>query len=196
MELYEQNRAGPSSQTSEAEGSSAGGSLEHIACSHGGGTWKVSLEPEMLVPDQPHADGHSGPPSMTQTRSSDDYGTSETNRNIDHKDDTVGQSPQDATKKLDQAKLKAAFQWRKARGVITKKTDPVPVDELETQLEDVEVPSASEKIKHEIKEQSSNRNDFDKVEEGEGEVEPLDDVPVEGKQQNDHASGSQKTKSP
>ncbi|KAI3450889.1 hypothetical protein Pfo_007554 [Paulownia fortunei] len=231
LELYEQNRL-PPSQASEAEGSAGGsqqppskvppGNAEHIAnysSSHGGGTSKAASmkpAPSRLVPDQPPADNHSGPPKVTQAQSSD-YGTSETNSNIDHKgddeingkqhherqalahqansgeirnksrfrieghseddqegnsrriqtrdtveqkdkyhgrnlshkDDKVGQSPQDATKKLDKEKLKAAFERRKACGDITRKMDPV--DELERELEDVEVPGASKKIKRERK---------------------------------------------
>ncbi|KAI3467528.1 hypothetical protein Pfo_024191 [Paulownia fortunei] len=70
-------------------------------------------------------------------------------RNLSNKDVTVGQSPQDATKKLDREKLKAAFERRKARGDITRKMDPM--DELERELEDVEMPGENEKTKRERK---------------------------------------------
>lgn len=70
-------------------------------------------------------------------------------RNLSSKDVAVSSSPQDATKKLDTEKLKAAFERRKARGAISRKVDPV--DELERELEDVEMPSESEKTKPERK---------------------------------------------
>lgn len=105
--------------------------------------------------------------------------------NASNKDVTVGQSPQDATKKLDKEKLKAAFERRKARGDISRKVDPV--DELERELEDVEVPGEKRERKqswskasrkdHETSrplrygneegEQSTHGDDFDNVEEGE-----------------------------
>lgn len=125
-------------------------------------------------------------------------------RNTSNKDVVVGQSPQDATRKLDREKLKAAFERRKARGDITRKMDSL--DELERELEDVEVPGDSEKTKRERKQswhkpsrtehenshsnkydnepgdahyplmkgQSSHGEDFDTVEEG--ELEPSDEV--------------------
>ncbi|KAK6160198.1 hypothetical protein DH2020_003579 [Rehmannia glutinosa] len=112
-------------------------------------------------------------------------------KNLSNKDVTVGQSPQDTAKKLDKEKLKAAFERRKARGDITRKVDPV--DELERELEDVELPDESEKTKREKKlswSKPSNRpkhenshhvkypteagDDIDTVEEG--EVEPSDEV--------------------
>ncbi|KAK4440446.1 Cyclin-T1-5 [Sesamum alatum] len=111
---------------------------------------------------------------------------------------SVGQSLQDAETKLDKEKLKAAFERRKARGDITQKMDPV--DELERELEDVQLPDENEQIKHERKQSESiydnshlikhenkagdghyqemkrlsHGNDFDAVEEG--EVEPSDDT--------------------
>ncbi|CAA0815449.1 Cyclin-T1-5 [Striga hermonthica] len=86
-------------------------------------------------------------------------------------------SPQDANKKLDREKLKAAFERRKARGDITRKADPV--DELERELEDVEVPTDKRERKSNWSKPPVNRSaeldgdDFDAVEEG--EVEPFDD---------------------
>lgn len=67
-------------------------------------------------------------------------------RIMPNKDVTVGQ---DATKKLDREKLKAAFERRKARGDITRQKDPL--DELERELEDVEVPGESDTTKRERK---------------------------------------------
>ncbi|KAG8387356.1 hypothetical protein BUALT_Bualt02G0012900 [Buddleja alternifolia] len=95
-------------------------------------------------------------------------------RNLSNKDVTAGQSPQDAMKKLDKEKLKAAFEKRKARGEITRKMDPE--DELERELEDVEVPGESEKIKGQRKHSlvTPENENQDTVEEG--ELEPLDDA--------------------
>ncbi|KAL0459882.1 UNVERIFIED_CONTAM: hypothetical protein Slati_0615400 [Sesamum latifolium] len=76
-------------------------------------------------------------------------------RNLSHRSDTVGQSLQDAKTKLDKEKLKATFERRKARGVITQTMGPGG-DENEQ--------------KHKL----SHGNDFDAVEEG--EVEPSDDT--------------------
>ncbi|KAL7133082.1 hypothetical protein ABFS83_12G117200 [Erythranthe nasuta] len=86
-------------------------------------------------------------------------------RNLSNKDAaTVGQSPQDATKKLDKEKIKAAFERRKARGDISRKIDPV--DELERELEDVELPVESEKTKREKKQTNwtkpSSRPEYEK----------------------------------
>ncbi|KAL1565626.1 cyclin-T1-3-like [Salvia divinorum] len=75
-------------------------------------------------------------------------------RNVSNKDIALSQSPHDATRKLDRERIKAAFERRKALGDITRKIDPV--DELEKELEDVEVPGDSEKTKRERK-QSWNK---------------------------------------
>lgn len=122
-------------------------------------------------------------------------------KNVSNKDDSAGQLPQDSTKKLDREKIKAAFERRKARGDVTRKIDPV--DELERELEDVEVPGDSDKTKrgrkqswtkpssrpeHDtkysnesgdtdlpaMKGQSSHEDELDIVEEG--ELEPSDEV--------------------
>ncbi|CAA2968734.1 cyclin-T1-4-like [Olea europaea subsp. europaea] len=79
-------------------------------------------------------------------------------RNPGPNDGMVGQSPQDAIKKIDREKVKAALERRKARGDVTRKMDPV--DELERELEDVELPGQNEKIKHDRKQiwfKSSNK---------------------------------------
>ncbi|XP_051145963.1 cyclin-T1-3-like [Andrographis paniculata] len=107
-----------------------------------------------------------------------------------NKDSKVSQAPHDATKKLDKEKIKAAFERRKARGDINKMD---PMDELERELEDVEVPGENEKTKRERKQSWSKpsnrsehenshhtryanegRDDFDAVEEG--EVAPSEEV--------------------
>ncbi|KZV43848.1 hypothetical protein F511_18905 [Dorcoceras hygrometricum] len=72
-------------------------------------------------------------------------------RKLSNKDGAVVQSPQDARKKIEE-KVKAALERRKARGDIAHTTDQM--DELERELEDIEVPGESEKIKHERKKQS------------------------------------------
>ncbi|KAL0417435.1 UNVERIFIED_CONTAM: Cyclin-T1-3 [Sesamum radiatum] len=74
-------------------------------------------------------------------------------RNLSHRSDTVGQSLQDAKTKLDKEKLKATFERRKARGDITQKMGPV--DELERELENVQLPDENEHIKHERKQSES-----------------------------------------
>ncbi|KAL1550829.1 Cyclin-T1-3 [Salvia divinorum] len=71
-------------------------------------------------------------------------------QNVSNIDDSASQLPQDSTKKLDREKIKAAlFERRKARGDVTHKIDPL--DELERELEDVEVPGDSDKTKRERK---------------------------------------------
>ncbi|KAL7154316.1 hypothetical protein ABFS83_04G226300 [Erythranthe nasuta] len=197
LELYEQNRVLPS-QTTKAEGGggsqrppSKGGHKEHLAndsCSRGGA-------PSRTLPSK-HSDNHNGPCEVTQTRTTDYETTSETNykigdseinstehhqgqtlsdkhhgRNLSHKDDTVVKSPQ----KIDREKLKAAYERRKASGdKIPQKMEPL--DELEWELEDVELP---EKIKPETKQSRSKHMKYEseirEEEEEEGEVEPFDD---------------------
>lgn len=102
-------------------------------------------------------------------------------RNL-NKESAVSQSPQDSTKKLDREKLKAAFERRKARGDITRKVDPV--DELERELEDVEVPSDSEKTKRERKQswhkQSRTEHENSKSIKYSNEPEDAHFMPVKG----------------
>lgn len=103
-------------------------------------------------------------------------------RNLPNKDNSTNQTPQESTKKLDREKLKAAFERRKARGDITRKIDPL--DELERELEDVEVPSDNDKSKRERKQiiKSSHEDDIDTVEEG--EVKLSDEVDQEHRSPN------------
>ncbi|XP_022866049.1 cyclin-T1-5-like [Olea europaea var. sylvestris] len=126
----------------------------------------------------------------TDTRDTVELKDKYSSRNLAHKDGTVSQSPQDAIKKIDKEKVKAALERRKARGDMNRKTDPM--DELERELEDVELPGESEKIKRDRKQSWSkpsdksehekyrrasgdgHADDFHSVEEG--EVEPFDDV--------------------
>ncbi|CAK9133485.1 unnamed protein product [Ilex paraguariensis] len=75
-------------------------------------------------------------------------------RTLEHKDGTLGQSPQEAIKKIDKDKVKAALEKRKkSRGDITRKTDFMDDDDLiERELEDgIELAAESEKIKRERK---------------------------------------------
>ncbi|XP_058217693.1 cyclin-T1-3-like isoform X2 [Rhododendron vialii] len=104
---------------------------------------------------------------------------------------TVSQSPQEAIKKIDKDKVKAALEKRrKARGDTTRKTDLMDEDDLiERELEDgIELAAETEKVKQERrtnwskpsklpdheKGQHSHGQDSQNVEEG--EVAALDDV--------------------
>lgn len=104
---------------------------------------------------------------------------------------TVSQSPQEAIKKIDKDKVKAALEKRrKARGDTTRKTDLMDEDDLiERELEDgIELAAETDKVKHERrtnwskpsklpdheKGQHSHGQDSQNVEEG--EVAALDDV--------------------
>ncbi|XAR67273.1 hypothetical protein NMG60_11001964 [Bertholletia excelsa] len=71
-------------------------------------------------------------------------------RNLEYGDGMLGQSPQEAIKKIDKDKVKAALEKRKkSRGDITRRTDLMDEDDLiERELEDgVELAVESEKIK-------------------------------------------------
>ncbi|CAI9755878.1 unnamed protein product [Fraxinus pennsylvanica] len=105
-----------------------------------------------------HVQEHEGNVGRTERRNSLDLKDKHHSRNPGPNDGMVGQSPQDAIKKIDREKVKAALERRKARGDITRKMDPM--DELERELEDVELPGQNEKIKHDRKQiwfKSSNR---------------------------------------
>lgn len=121
-------------------------------------------------------------------------------RNLESKDSKLGQSPQDAIKKIDKDKVKAALEKRrKARGDVARRTDFMDDDDLiERELEDgIELAAESEKTKYDRKHnwsrpsnqpdhehedgqyqgskgQSSRSQDFDHVEEG--EVGTFDDA--------------------
>ncbi|GFQ05922.1 cyclin-t1-3 [Phtheirospermum japonicum] len=183
LELYEQNRVPPASQASEAEGSvgptqrppapkAPSNEEQQYSSSHGG--------QHNTDDNNNNNNNHVGPPRTSQSRNnnnnSDDYENSEIDctpgrndeinemrtednnyeRNEPVRNSSVSQSP----KKLDKEKLKAAFERRKARGDITRKVDPM--DELERELEDVEMPGE--------KKQSKLGDDLDAVEEGELEL--------------------------
>ncbi|CAA2972111.1 cyclin-T1-4-like [Olea europaea subsp. europaea] len=130
---------------------------EREALPHEGNTGEIQNKSESGLDGhgQEHEKGNTG---RTERRNSLDLKDKYHSRNPGPKDGKVGQSPQDAIKKIDREKVKAALERRKARGDITRKMDPV--DELERELEDVELPGQSEKIKHGRKQswfKSSNR---------------------------------------
>ncbi|KAJ9139615.1 hypothetical protein P3X46_030333 [Hevea brasiliensis] len=71
-------------------------------------------------------------------------------RNLENREGTVGHSPQDAIKKIDRDKVKAALEKRKkSRGDVTRKTDLLDEDDLiERELEaGIELAAESEKSK-------------------------------------------------
>ncbi|XP_021591807.1 cyclin-T1-5 isoform X2 [Manihot esculenta] len=73
-------------------------------------------------------------------------------RNLENREGTVGQSPQDAIKKIDRDKVKAALEKRKkSRGDVTRKTDFLDEDDLiERELEaGIELAAESEKSRRE-----------------------------------------------
>ncbi|OAY48644.1 cyclin-T1-3 isoform X2 [Manihot esculenta] len=79
-------------------------------------------------------------------------------RNLEHREGTVGQSPQDAIKKIDRDKVKAALEKRKkSRGDVTRKTDFLDEDDLiERELEaGIELAAESEKSKRDKKQSYS-----------------------------------------
>ncbi|KAH7862064.1 hypothetical protein Vadar_034317 [Vaccinium darrowii] len=263
LELYEQNRVPPPSQTSEAEGSAGAavghrppskattGNDEHAPINSMAQSGVNTSKPATLKPassrsaeDHTYSDNKGGHSKTTQNRSND-YGSSAEIKSVsDQKVDgevheseelqyqenieevqnrcgdddqarkggraetreagevkdkyhgyrdggTVGQSPQEAIKKIDKDKVKAALEKRrKARGDTTRKTDLMDEDDLiERELEDgIELTADTEKVKqdrrtnwskpsklpdHE-KGQLSRGQDSQNVEEG--EVAALDDV--------------------
>ncbi|KAL2538317.1 Cyclin-T1-5 [Forsythia ovata] len=132
------------------------------ALPHEGNTGDIRTKSEFGLdgPGQEHEENV----GRTERRNSLDLKDKYHSRNPGPKDGTVGQSPQDAIKKIDREKVKAALERRKARGDITRKIDPM--DELERELEDVELPGQSEKIKHDRKQswlKSSNRPEHENL---------------------------------
>ncbi|KAF8390942.1 hypothetical protein HHK36_023242 [Tetracentron sinense] len=73
-------------------------------------------------------------------------------RNLEYREGSLGQSPQDAIKKIDKDKVKAALEKRrKARGDVARKMDLMDDDDLiERELEDgIELAAEDEKMKRE-----------------------------------------------
>ncbi|KAI7727048.1 hypothetical protein M8C21_007880, partial [Ambrosia artemisiifolia] len=121
LELYEQNRVAPSQTSEVVDGST--GQQEHHVTNDGNGSEETRERRE------------------TVESSKEKY----LGRNLDYK----GQSPQDAIKRLDKDKVKAALEKRrKARGGdVTRKTDLMDEDDLiERALEDgIELAAEPEK---------------------------------------------------
>ncbi|GFS34623.1 cyclin family protein [Actinidia rufa] len=92
-----------------------------------------------------------------------------------YKDGTLGQSPQEAIKKIDKDKVKAALEKRrKSRGDVARKTDLMDEDDLiERELEDgIELPAEREKTKQERRQswsKSSNWPDHEKHQDDAGD---------------------------
>ncbi|KAK7324333.1 hypothetical protein VNO77_27866 [Canavalia gladiata] len=90
-------------------------------------------------------------------------------RNLDHRDGVFGRPPQEAIKKIDRDKVKAALEKRrKAAGHITKKTDVMDDDDLiERELEDgIELAPQSEKNKQDKRQswsKPSDRSDYENM---------------------------------
>ncbi|KAF8390940.1 hypothetical protein HHK36_023240 [Tetracentron sinense] len=88
-------------------------------------------------------------------------------RNLEYREGTLGQSPQDAIKKIDKDKVKAALEKRrKARGDVARKMDLMDDDDLiERELEDgIELAAEDEKMKLESRQswsKPSNRPDHE-----------------------------------
>ncbi|KDP25099.1 hypothetical protein JCGZ_22634 [Jatropha curcas] len=83
-------------------------------------------------------------------------------RNLENREGTIGQSPQDAIKKIDRDKVKAALEKRKkSRGDVTRKTDFLDEDDLiERELEaGIELAAESEKNKRDRRQSWSKPSD-------------------------------------
>ncbi|KAD5317335.1 hypothetical protein E3N88_17281 [Mikania micrantha] len=189
LELYEQNRVAPP-QTSEVVDGSTGGGV-----SQKGPTRSIPVDEDgphnsnsrpgtssRPPPDQPgqnmkggveinESQQHYGPEDGNgsdghneETRERRELVESAKGRNVDYK----GQSPQDAIKRIDKDKVKAALEKRKkARGGdVTRKADILDEDDIiEREIEDgIELPAESEKNKQDRKHnwsKSSNQMDND-----------------------------------
>ncbi|KAL3654064.1 hypothetical protein CASFOL_003745 [Castilleja foliolosa] len=173
----------PSNEEQQYSSSQGGGSTSKASSSKPPPSRPGPSQQHNTDDNKSNNNNHVGPPQKTQSRdnnhSNDDYENSEIDctpdRNNDEINETlrpeddnyernepvrnssVSRSPKEGMKKLDKEKLKAAFERRKARGDITRKVDPM--DELERELEDVEVPGE--------KKQSKLGDDLEAVEEGE-----------------------------
>lgn len=84
------------------------------------------------------------------------------NRNLDYREGMLGCSPQEAIKKIDKDKVKAALEKRrKSRGDVTRKAAVMDEDDLiERELEDgIELAAESEKSKRDKKHQSWSKHE-------------------------------------
>ncbi|TKY49392.1 Cyclin-T1-5 protein [Spatholobus suberectus] len=104
----------------------------------------------------------------TETKEPTELKDKHSSRNLDHKEDVFSRPPQEAIKKIDRDKVKAALEKRrKAAGHITKKTDVMDDDDLiERELEDgIELAPQSEKNKDKRQSwsKSSDRSDYENM---------------------------------
>ncbi|KAG4957980.1 hypothetical protein JHK85_044360 [Glycine max] len=104
----------------------------------------------------------------TETKELTELKDRHNSRNPDHREDAFSRPPQEAIKKIDTDKVKAALEKRrKAAGHITKKTDVMDDDDLiERELEDgIELAPQSEKNKDKRQSWSkpSDRSDYDNM---------------------------------
>ncbi|PIN11841.1 CDK9 kinase-activating protein cyclin T [Handroanthus impetiginosus] len=162
--------------------------MQHHECQafpHQANSGEIQNKSRKKIEGRHQEDDQEGNSGQVQAR--DTVEMKDKGRSLSHKDDTVGQSPQAATKKIDKEKLKAAFERRKARGDITRKVDPV--DELERELEDVELPGSGEKNKHERKPKPVNRPHHDNSHNTEYESEAIDGHHQETNRQSSHSDG-------
>ncbi|XP_029129850.1 cyclin-T1-5 isoform X2 [Cajanus cajan] len=104
----------------------------------------------------------------TETKDPSELKDKHGSRNLDHREDAFIQPPQEAIKKIDRDKVKAALEKRrKAAGHITKKTDVMDDDDLiERELEDgIELAPQSEKNKDKRQSwsKSSDRSEYENM---------------------------------
>lgn len=104
----------------------------------------------------------------TETKEPIELKDKHSSRNLDHREDAFSRPPQEAIKKIDRDKVKAALEKRrKAAGHITKKTDVMDDDDLiERELEDgIELAPQSEKNKDKRQSWSkpSDRSDYESM---------------------------------
>lgn len=202
LELYEQNRVAPA-QTSEVVDGSTGGAVtqkpptrdEEHGARPGTSSQNRSNDhgsKDMEVNESQHDDGN-GNGNNNREEGSEGHEESQQGKEKEKEKDKYykGQSPQDAIKKIDKDKVKAALEKRrKARGGdVARRTDFMDEDDLiERELEDgIELAAESDKRKHNwsnskggdnnnnddvedgqySKGQSSRSQEFDPVEEGE-----------------------------
>lgn len=106
----------------------------------------------------------------TETKEHTELRDKHNSRNSDHRDSLLNRPPQEAIKKIDRDKVKAALEKRrKAAGLVTKKTDIMDDDDLiEKELEDgIELPAQSEKSKQERRQSwsklSADRSDYENI---------------------------------
>ncbi|KAK6947243.1 hypothetical protein RJ641_000716 [Dillenia turbinata] len=116
-----------------------------------------------LVEDQSRNGGR------TEIREAGEMKDKHYGHNLDYKENAVAQSPQEAIKKIDKDKVKAALEKRrKSRGEITRRAELMDEDDLiERELEDgIELAAESEKIKRERRQswpKPSNRPEHDNM---------------------------------